>query len=219
MVEQALAMGYAEDEIKSIPQDCLMGLGCGNPTALADLKEGQIVLDLGSGTGLDIFLAAQKVGNTGKAIGVDMTERMARRAHQTARYHGYSNAQFILGEIEYLPVEDTSVDIIISNCVINLSPDKPATFSEIYRVLKSGGSAVVSDLVTVGKVSSHLRQSFEAWAGCIAGALERETYLSMIGAAGFSEVCLLSEQTFFELGLSKASGGRIESIQVKAHKT
>jgi SAM-dependent methyltransferase len=219
MVEQALAMGYDVEEIKSVPPECLMGLGCGNPTALSDLKEGQTVLDLGSGTGLDVFLAAQKLGKTGKAIGVDMTESMAQRAHQAATRHGYTNARFILGEIECLPVEDASVDVIISNCVINLSPDKAATFNEIYRVLRPGGSAVVSDLVTVGELSSHLRMSFEAWAGCIAGALEKETYLSTIKSAGFGEVSLLSEQTFFELGLSKASGGRIESLQVKAYKT
>ena len=218
-VEEILELGYSAKELTSIPHECLMGLGCGNPTALADLRNGQTVLDLGSGTGLDILLASQKVGETGKAIGIDMTEEMTQRAHKIANNHGYDNTAFLVGEIEYLPFKDACADIIISNCVINLCPDKTATFSEILRVLKPGGYTVVSDLVTLGEISFNLKKSFEAWAGCIAGTLEKENYLKIIKAAGFSKVSLLSEQTFFELGLRKTSENRIESIIVKAYKS
>lgn len=155
-VEQVKRIGYSERELQSIPGPAIMGLGCGNPTALADLKEGETVLDLGSGAGVDVFLAANKVGPKGRVIGVDMTEEMVNRANEIAKKHGYKNVEFKLGEIENLPLEDSSVDVIISNCVINLSPDKLRTYREAYRVLKSGGRILISDLVTGGELPSKL---------------------------------------------------------------
>ncbi|MEM2902397.1 MAG: arsenite methyltransferase [Candidatus Bathyarchaeia archaeon] len=218
VIEQARAIGYSEKELKSIPAWAIMGLGCGNPTALADLKEGETVLDLGSGGGIDVFLAANKVGPKGYVIGVDMTEEMIKRARETAKKFGYKNVEFRLGEIENLPLEDNSVDVIISNCVINLSPNKLRTFQEAYRVLKHGGRMMISDLVTEGKLPEDLRKNFEAWAGCIAGALEKSEYLDVIRKAGFKDVSVVSQNTFHESGLDSRLVGKITSIKVKAYK-
>lgn len=218
LVEQAKSMGYSEDEIKSIPADAVMGLGCGNPTALAELRDGETVLDLGSGGGLDVFLAANRVGEKGKVIGVDMTPEMIEKAEENARKADYKNVEFRLGEIENLPVEDNSVDVIISNCVINLSPDKLATFKEAFRVLKPNGRILISDLVTEEELPEEIRRSFDAWAQCIAGALEKQEYLDTIKKAGFRDVKIVAQHTYAESGMDRRLSGKITSVRVKAYK-
>ena len=213
----AWKLGYSPGDIESVPEDSVLGLGCGNPVALASLKEGETVLDLGSGGGIDVFLASKKVGPTGKVIGVDMTQEMLDRAKSTASEHGYTNVEFRLGEIEALPVEDKAVDVIISNCVINLAPDKLKVFKEAFRVLKSGGRLMVSDLVTEGELPDDVRKSFDAWAGCIAGALEKGEYLDKIKQAGFKNVKVVSGKPY-TIGVSQELKGKITSIQVEAYK-
>jgi SAM-dependent methyltransferase len=216
--EQAKRIGYSEEEIGKIPKEAVMGLGCGNPTALADLREGETVLDLGAGAGIDVFLAANKVGPGGYVIGVDMTEEMIKNANKTAKKHGYKNVEFRVGEIENLPVEDNSVDAIISNCVINLSPDKLRTYQEAYRVLKPGGRVLISDLVTEGELPEKIRRSSDAWAGCIAGALEKRKYIEIIRKAGFRDVKIVSQNAFYEPGLKDILRGKITSVKIKAYK-
>lgn len=218
LAQQAKSMGYSEEEIKSLPEGAVMGLGCGNPTALAELKEGETVLDLGSGGGLDVFLAAQKVGQRGRVIGVDMTAEMIEKARENAKKAGYESVEFRLGDIENLPVEDDTIDVIISNCVINLSPDKLATYKEAFRVLKSGGRILISDLVTEGELPEDVRRSFEAWAECIAGALEKQEYLQTIRKAGFRDVVIAAQHTYDEPGMDDRLRGKITSIQVAAYK-
>lgn len=215
--DRALRIGYSEDEIRDIPEASIMGLGCGNPVALASLKEGENVLDLGSGGGIDVFLAAEKVGAKGRVIGVDMTEEMIDRARATALEHGYENVEFRFGEIENLPIEDGSVNVVISNCVINLSPDKEKVFRETHRVLKTGGRIMISDIVTEGELPDEVRKNFDAWAGCIAGALKKDQYLDTIRRAGFKDVRIISQSTF-DLGLTQELRGRITSVQVEAYK-
>ncbi len=218
LVEQAKALGYSEQEIGSVPEEAVMGLGCGNPTALAELREGETVLDLGSGGGLDVFLAAKKVGEKGRVIGVDMTAEMVEKAKENAQRGNYTNVEFRVGEIEDLPIEDGSIDAIISNCVINLSPDKRATYEEAFRVLKPNGRVLVSDLVANGELPEDVRSSFAAWAGCIAGAMEKEEYLNTIRKAGFRDVTVVSEHPFSEPGMDERLRGKISSIQIKAYK-
>ena len=214
----AWKLGYSPDDIESVPDDSVLGLGCGNPVALASLKEGETVLDLGSGGGIDVFLAAKKVGSSGKVIGVDMTEEMVARAKASALKHGYKNVEFRLGEIENLPVEDETVDVIISNCVINLAPDKLKVFQEAYRALKPSGRLMVSDLVTEGKLPEEIRKSYAAWAGCIAGALEKREYLDTIKRAGFKNVKVVSEKAY-TIDISQELKGKITSVQVEAYKS
>ncbi|MCX8161331.1 MAG: arsenite methyltransferase [Candidatus Saccharicenans sp.] len=194
--EASRVVGYSEEELKAIPPEANLGLGCGNPSALAGLKPGEIVLDLGSGAGIDCFLAAHRVGPTGRVIGVDMTPEMIDRARTNARRGGYSNVEFRLGEIENLPVADSSVDIIISNCVINLSTDKPRVFREAFRVLRPGGRLLVSDLVLTRPLPREISQSIEAYVACVAGALVKEDYLSAIKAAGFKNIEIVTEKNF-----------------------
>jgi arsenite methyltransferase len=213
----AWKIGYSLDDIESVPEDSVLGLGCGNPVALASLKEGETVLDLGSGGGIDVFLAAKKVGPTGKVIGVDMTEAMVERAKAITSKHGYKNVEFRLGEIEALPVEDETVDVIISNCVINLAPDKLKVFQEAYRVLKPNGRLMVSDIVTEGKLPEEVRKSYDAWAGCIAGALEKSDYLDKIAGAGFTNVKIVSQKPY-TIDVSPELRGKITSVQVEAYK-
>ncbi len=189
-------VGYSESEMNAVPEGANLGLGCGNPVAIASLKEGEVVLDLGSGAGFDAFLASPKVGKTGKVIGVDMTGEMIEKARQNARKKDYSNVEFRLGEIEKLPVEDTSVDVIISNCVINLSPDKESVFKEAYRVLKPGGRLMVSDLVLAGKLPALIKDSVEAYVGCLAGAAMKEEYLGFIEKAGFKDIKVVSQTQY-----------------------
>jgi SAM-dependent methyltransferase len=215
--DEALRVGYTNEDIAKIPEEAIMGLGCGNPVAIADVKSGETVLDLGSGAGIDVFLAAQKVGKKGKVIGVDMTEEMVIRAKKIAFENGYDNIEFRLGEIENLPIEDNSIDLIISNCVINLSPDKGKVFREVYRVLKPKGRMLVSDLVTEGELPDEVKKSFEAWAGCIAGALEKGHYLKTIEDSGLTDVKIIKE-TKYSIDVSQELEGKITSIQVEAYK-
>ena len=189
-------IGYTEEEMKSVPRGSNLGLGCGNPTALASLRAGETVLDLGSGAGFDCFLAAEQVGNGGKVIGVDMTPEMIQKARENARKGNHENVEFRLGEIEHLPAANDSVDIVISNCVINLSPAKDMVFAEAYRVLKPGGRAMISDIVLSGDLPEAVVGSLAAYAGCIAGAIREEEYLRLMEAAGFRDVHVVQESRF-----------------------
>ncbi len=186
-------VGYSDEELGSVPEGANLGLGCGNPTALASLKEGEIVLDLGSGAGFDCFLAANKVGAAGKVIGVDMTPEMLDKARRNASEGNYDNVEFRLGEIENIPAADGSVDLIISNCVINLSTDKPQVFREAFRILKPGGRIMVSDIVLLNELPEFVKQSMDAYAGCVAGAMLKGDYIGAIEAAGFTGVEVLEE--------------------------
>ena len=180
---------YGAQDTAGLPETVTeASLGCGNPTAIASLRPGETVLDLGSGGGIDCFIAARQVGPTGHVIGLDMTPEMLRLANANKAKIGADNVEFRQGEIERMPVDDASVDIIISNCVINLSPDKDAVFAEAFRVLKPGGRLAVSDIVTRGTLPEAVRRSIEAWAGCIAGALDEDKYLGKIRNAGFADV-------------------------------
>jgi len=216
--DTALRVGYSEEDLKGVPEAAILGLGCGNPVALAGLREGETVLDLGSGGGIDVFIAANKVGANGRVIGVDMTGAMINKATAAALRHGYGNVEFRLGEIENLPVEDGSVDVVISNCVVNLSTDKEKVFQEAYRVLKPSGRILISDIVTEGELPEEVRKSLEDWAGCLAGALERTEYLDTIRRAGFKSVKVVSETTQ-NMDFIQESKARISSIQVEAHKS
>ena len=211
-------IGYSQQDLENVPDSAILGLGCGNPVALVNLKEGETVLDLGSGGGIDVFLASKKVGQHGKVIGVDMTEEMVERAKASAMKFGYSNVEFRLGEIENLPVETGTVDTVISNCVINLSPDKLKVFQEAYRVLKSSGKLMVSDIVTKGELPENIKKSFDAWAGCIAGALEKTKYLDIIKKAGFEAIKIVSEKEYL-IDISEDLADKIISIQVEATKS
>ncbi len=208
------SIGYSEEELKIVGKANL-GLGCGNPLAFGRIKEGDVVLDLGSGAGIDAILAAKKVGKKGRVIGVDMTEEMVKIAKENAKSQNISNAEFLLGEIENLPLEDNSVDTIITNCVINLTPDKAKTFREAYRVLKLGGKIYLSDIVLLEELSKEQRNNKELLSGCVAGALLRDDYLEKIKTAGF-KVRILYENT----GISKKqyNGIPLESIMVELTK-
>ncbi len=189
-------IGYSEDDLSAVPDGANLGLGCGNPTAMASLKEGETVLDLGSGAGFDCFLAANRVGKGGHVIGVDMTPDMLEKARANARKGGYDNVEFRLGEIENLPVADNSVDVIISNCVINLSPDKIRVFEEAYRVLKPGGRLMVSDIVLLNKLPDFVRESVAGYVGCISGAILKNDYINSIAGRGFRDVKIIDETPF-----------------------
>jgi ubiquinone/menaquinone biosynthesis C-methylase UbiE len=189
-------IGYSKKDIDSVPDGANLGLGCGNPVALASLKIGEVVLDLGSGAGFDCFLASKRIGENGRVIGVDMTPDMLEKARGNARKGGYKNVEFRLGEIENLPVPDSSVDVIISNCVINLSPDKPRVFNEAFRVLKPGGRLMVSDIVLTRELPDAVAKSIEAYVGCIAGAEIKGRYLSAIEKAGFEKTQVAQESVF-----------------------
>jgi ubiquinone/menaquinone biosynthesis C-methylase UbiE len=190
------SIGYSDQELGSVPEGANMGLGCGTPLALASLKEDETVLDLGSGGGLDCFLAANEVGEKGKVIGVDMTPEMIDRARENARKGKWKNVEFRLGEIENLPVADNSVDVVISNCVINLSANKPRVFEEAFRVLKPGGRLMVSDIVQLKDLPAVVKKSVEAYVGCLSGALKKSKYLETIKEAGFEEVNVMEESQF-----------------------
>lgn len=203
---------YTTDELAGLPDSVTgIALGCGNPTAIADLKPGEVVLDLGSGGGIDCFLAAQRVGPQGRVIGLDMTPEMVLLAQRNAKKVGATNVEFRYGEMEDIPLPDESVDVIISNCVINLSPDKDAVFREAYRVLRPGGRISISDIVLYGELPPAIRERPEAWAGCVAGALQESEYLEKLRAAGFEKVEVLSRD-FAE------GGDLIASVRIKAYK-
>jgi len=189
-------VGYSEDDIKAVPEGSNLGLGCGNPVALASLKKGETVLDLGAGAGFDCFLAAQKVGDQGKVIGVDMTADMIDKARDNAQKGKYQNVEFRLGEIENLPAADNSVDAVISNCVINLSVNKRRVFEEAYRVLKPGGRIMISDIVLLEPLPDFIKNSIHAYVGCLTGALLKDEYIKTIKAAGIEEVKILEEKSF-----------------------
>jgi ubiquinone/menaquinone biosynthesis C-methylase UbiE len=229
---------YRKEEIESLSKEVTdMSMGCGNPTAIANLKPGEVVLDLGSGGGIDAFLAARKVGPQGRVIGLDMTEEMINVAHENAKKIGLTNVEFKLGEMEAIPLSDKSIDVVISNCVINLSPDKDSVFREIFRVLKPKGRIAVSDIVTQSKLPKFITQNVEAWTSCVGGAVNERDYLDKIQAAGFSNISIESkhvytqdeismfketDSTIFEKPLSqkeiKAVEGKIASIRVTAEK-
>ncbi len=190
-------IGYDDEEIRSVPEGANLGLGCGNPLAVASLREGETVLDLGSGAGFDCFLAAKKVGKEGKVIGVDMTPDMIDRARENAKKGNYTNVEFRLGEIENIPAAGNSVEVVISNCVINLAPDKSRVFKEAFRVLKPGGRLMISDIVLLKELPESIRDSIDAYIGCIAGAMMKDEYLNTIKNAGFRD--LQVDETKFQI--------------------
>jgi SAM-dependent methyltransferase len=194
--DMSRSIGYSEDELDSVPDGANLGLGCGNPVALASLREGETVLDLGAGAGFDCFLAANRVGERGRVIGVDMTPEMLEKARENAAKGGYNNVEFRLGEIENLPTGDNTVDAVISNCVINLSPDKGQVFGEAFRVLKPGGRVMVSDIVLLKELPEPIWNSIEAYIGCVSGAMMKEAYIETIRAAGFGDVEIVGESSF-----------------------
>lgn len=208
--ESSINIGYTEEELSSVPPDANMGLGCGNPTAIAALKEGETVLDLGSGGGFDCFLARRQVGETGCVIGVDMTPEMVKLARQNAKKSGYANVNFRLGEIENLPVADASVDVIISNCVINLSLEKEKVFKEAYRVLKQGGRLSISDVVAAVELPERIRQDLTMMTGCIAGAEYVGNIRTMMQNAGFKDIKLTPKDNSREILGSWVPGRNIE---------
>lgn len=187
----AQAFGYTADELASIPAAANMGLSCGNPTATANLRPGEVVVDLGSGGGLDVFLAAKKVGPTGKALGIDMTPDMVERANKAAEQAGLTNVRFYLSEIESMPLESDSVDCVISNCVLNLVPDKSKAFAEIFRILKPGGRLAVSDIALKQPLPAELSENLLAYIGCISGAILIDDYRSELAAASFADIVIV----------------------------
>jgi len=191
--KQSGEMGYSDEEMNAVPSGANLGLGCGNPTAIASLKEGDIVLDLGSGAGFDVFLAAKKVGQSGRAIGVDMTDEMLAKARENAVKGGFSNVEFKKGDIENLPLNDSSIDVVISNCVINLAPDKAKVFTEIYRVLKTSGRLMVSDTVLIKELPEDLKNDKDLLVGCVSGAILKNDYLNLLKEAGFSDITIHKE--------------------------
>lgn len=208
------SIGYSEDEMNYVPESNL-GLGCGNPIALSNIKKGDVVLDLGSGAGFDAFLAAKKVGRMGKVIGVDMTEEMIKKARENAQKYNYRNVEFRLGDIENLPIEGNSIDVIISNCVINLAPDKKRVFEEAYRVLKKDGRMYVSDIVLLGELTEEQKNDKCLIVGCIGGALQRNDYLTIVKNAGF-KVRILGEDK--EISKRQYGGIKLESLKIEAYK-
>jgi len=189
-------IGYKDEELKSVPEGANLGLGCGNPIAPASLREGETVLDLSAGAGFDCFLSANKVGKSGKVIGVDMTPEMVERGRENAKKGNYDNVEFRLGEIENLPVADNSVGVVVSNCVINLSPDKRRVFKEAFRVLKPGGRLMISDVVLLKELPDFIKNSIEAYIGCLSGAIMKDEYTETIKAAGFQKVKIIDENFF-----------------------
>jgi SAM-dependent methyltransferase len=192
----SVQIGYGETELQSIPEEADLGLGCGAPVDRLELQEGEVVLDLGSGGGIDVFLASRMVGPKGRVFGVDMTPEMLQRARDVAAKRGYDNVEFREGRLEALPIDEATVDAVTSNCVINLVPDKGAVFREIHRVLKPGGRLVISDIVLDGRLPEPVEQSVLAWVGCVAGAVERERYFEMVGDAGLGDVAILKDVDF-----------------------
>jgi arsenite methyltransferase len=210
-----MAQPYDAAERAALPEGADLGLGCGDPTADADLAPGQTVLDLGSGAGVDCFIAARKVGPEGRVIGVDMTDAMLEKARANALEGGFTNVEFRKGEIESLPVESGTVDRIISNCVINLAPDKTRVFAEAFRVLAPGGAINVSDIVSFGKIPASVRTDLELWTGCVAGAMDKQDYLEVIRQAGFGQVTVIKEVVYDYL---RGADYGFSSVTVRATK-
>jgi arsenite methyltransferase len=212
--EISKTLGYADAEITEF-SEANLGLGCGNPTGLGRIRQGETILDLGSGPGLDCFLAARKTGPTGHVIGVDMTEAMIQRAKKNATIFGITNVEFRHGDIDSLPVDDNSIDVIISNCVINLAPDKDKVFAEAYRVLKPGGRMYISDIVLLGELTPEQKNNVDLLTGCVSGAEQRDDYINMMKTAGF-DVSILSENT--AISKQQYNGIPLESVTVEAQK-
>ncbi len=232
--ELAKSIGYSDEELKTIPNEANLGLSCGNPTAIASLKEGEVVLDLGAGAGFDCFLAAAQVGSNGKVIGVDMTPEMVEKARENAEKNNVKNVEFRLGEIENLPVTDNSVDVVISNCVINLSTDKQKVFHELYRVLKPGGRVAISDIALLGELPKKIKESINAYVSCVSGAILIDEYKKIVEASGLKDVkvtaksssaCIDSDTkdpigraVLDTLGKNESLEGSIVSIYIEGHK-
>lgn len=218
----SLDLGYSKEEIGSVPEGANMGLGCGNPKVFSSLKKGEIVLDLGSGGGFDCFIAAKEVGEEGHVIGVDMTHEMLSKARLNAEKGHYSNVEFRLGEIEHLPVADSSIDVIISNCVINLSTDKEQVFKDAFRVLKKGGRLAISDVVKTAELPAELNQQMEAYTGCISGASTLQEIESMLTEAGFRDICLTPKDESREFIKNWMPNSKVEdyvlSVNIEAKK-
>jgi arsenite methyltransferase len=207
---------YTTDELKDLPQEAVVAsLGCGNPVAIAEMKKGETVLDLGSGGGIDVLLSARRVGPTGKAYGLDMTDEMLDLARKNAAKAGVTNVEFLRGEMENIPLPGNTVDVIISNCVVNLSPDKDAVLREAHRVLKPGGRFAVADIVTRGEIPGNMKRDLELWAGCIAGALERDDYKAKLAAAGFEDIDI---ETVREYTAEDAESGGLSELMRKYGK-
>jgi len=210
------ALGYSAQDAAAAPEAANLGLGCGNPLAIASLKHGQVVLDLGSGAGFDCFLAARAVGKTGRVIGVDMTHEMLSKARENAKRNGFANVEFRLGEIEALPVADNSVDVIISNCVINLSPEKHRVFNEAFRVLKPGGRLAVADMVATAALPDDIKADWAAYTGCIAGASQVTDLERMLKTSGFTEVKIAPKDSSRSFIREWLPGKNIENYLVSA---
>jgi SAM-dependent methyltransferase len=212
-IQIAKNIGYDIKELESVPQSSILGVGCGAPVTFADIREGEIVVDIGSGGGIDVFLAANKVKEFGKAIGIDMTDEMLEKARNNAKQSGFTNAEFKKGDIERgIPIEESTADLVISNCVINLTIDKVAAFKEIYRILRTNGRMVISDLVTSKEVGLDSANS-EEWCSCIDGALTKENYIDSIRKAGFKNIEIAQETPYIEV-----EGRKITSLVIKAFK-
>ncbi|WP_428326564.1 arsenite methyltransferase [Nitrosopumilus sp.] len=215
-IDATKLIGYDQKDLESIPQEAILGVGCGAPINHANLKEGEVVVDLGSGAGIDIFLAAKKVLDSGKAIGIDMTEQMLEKSRENALKGNFSNVEFKKGDIEEnIPLNPNSVDAVISNCVINLTTNKTNTFKEVFRILKQNGRMVISDLITDIELPSGEINS-DQWCECIDGALTKENYLSCIKNAGFEKIEILEERSYMEG--EKINGRKISSLVIKAIK-
>ena len=216
VIDATKIIGYDPKELESIPQESILGVGCGAPIKFADLKEGEPVLDLGSGAGIDAFLSANKVSKSGKVIGIDMTDEMLEKARTNARNGNYTNVEFRKGDIEKnIPVNDDTIDAVISNCVINLTSDKTSAFKEVYRILRKGGRMVISDLVTDKELEQD-QINTEQWCSCIDGALTQEHYIESIKKAGFYDVSVLDQRVYMEG--EKVNGRKITSLVIKAIK-
>src|SRR6516164_4478103 len=213
---EATDLGYSAEDAAAAPEAANLGLGCGNPLAIASLKDGQVVLDLGSGAGFDCFLAARAVGKTGRVIGIDMTHEMLSKARDNAQKNGFTNVEFRLGEIEALPVADDSVDVIISNCVINLSPEKQRVFNEAFRVLKPGGRLAVTDMVATATLPDDVKEDWAAYTGCMAGASQVSELEEMLRKAGFEKIKIAPKDASRSFIREWLPGKRIEDYLVSA---
>ncbi|CAN7615056.1 arsenite methyltransferase [Paenibacillus sp. LjRoot56] len=209
--EVSSKLGYSNEELNVVPSGANLGLGCGNPQAIASLKLGEVVLDLGSGAGFDVFLASKQVGEQGKVYGVDMTPEMISRARQNAQKHGYENVEFRLGEIEHLPILNDSIDAIISNCVINLSPDKQQVFKEAYRVLKQGGRLAISDVVMTSELPAELKSDLNSLAGCVSGASTIDEVMVFLQRSGFQNIVVEPKDDSREFIKDWVPGANVEN--------